>query len=370
MQKLIVVLFLTLALAGCSLSPGMLMDDPRLSKASHVPPPDVPDVDIIEVTTEVIRQQSTGYVNSVRRGSNRGFSTSKRNYHYHIGPGDVLSITVWEHPELTIPAGEFRSADSSGNLVSEEGTIFFPFAGVLKVVGRTIGEVRNMITRGIQDEIANPQVDVRVAAFRSQKAYVVGEVAKPGVQPINDVPLTILDAINAAGGVTNDADRTNVTLTRGKRIAHINLIELYEDAKLGQNYLMRHGDVLNVADRLDQKVFVIGEVDEPASVLMHERRMSLAEAISDVGGLDRVTSNPERVYIIRASTQKPQIYHLNMRSPDALLLGEQFALLPRDVVYVETAGIARWNRVISQILPSAQTLNQIGGSGRPFSTQN
>ena len=69
---------------------------------------------------------------------------------------------------------------------------------------------------------------------------------------------------------------------------------------------------------------------------------------------------------MRGNVDSPQLYHLNARSPDAMLLAERFPLRPRDIVYVDVADVARWNRVISNILPTASLLSTINSYQYPL----
>ncbi|RFA26417.1 hypothetical protein CAI21_17125 [Alkalilimnicola ehrlichii] len=272
---------------------------------------------------------------------------------YRIGPADILSITVWGHPELTIPAGEFRDAALQGYLVRDDGTLFYPYVGVITVAGKTISQVRAELTRRLAPYLNDPQLDVRVIDHRSQRAYVAGEVREPGVRTVTDVPLTVLEAISASGGLTPEADPRNATLTRDGEVIRLDLLALYESGDRAQNVLMRAGDVLNVPDRSSQKIFVMGEVTRPSSVEIPRRGITLAEALSDVGGPNQLSANPGRIYVIRAGVEEiPDVFHLDARSASGMMLAERFELRPRDVVYVDAAGLTRWNRFLTQILPS------------------
>ena len=285
---------------------------------------------------------------------------------YLVGPRDILNITVWGHPELTIPAGQFRSAETAGNVVGEDGTFFYPFAGVVQAAGRTVEDIREELTKKLSIYIEKVQLDVRVAAYRSQRVYVVGEVLNPGIFLVKDIPLTVLEAINNAGGVTPESDLRNITLTRKDKAYSINLLSLYEGGDLSQNVLLQHGDVLNVPDNVFNKVFILGENTigqrfrgRPRSVKMNKARMTLTEALSEGGGLIQETSDAARIFVFRTSLGKSEIFHLNARSPDAFILAERFPLQPRDVVFVDRAPGIRWNQIISQIQPTVNLLNSI-----------
>jgi polysaccharide export outer membrane protein len=312
--------------------------------------------EVVPITAQLLGKQQEARRNAQPTRAQDPLAKAAVEYSYRVAPYDVLSVIVYDHPELTIPAGEFRSAADSGHPVSPDGTMFFPYAGVVPVAGKTLPEIRELLTRRLVPFIERPQLDVRVAGFRGQRVQVTGEVAAPGAIPITDVPLRVQDAISQAKGFTQEADLRAVLLTRRGKTFTLDVQALYEEGDTSQNWLLQDGDILNVPDRSRNKVFVLGEVRRPASRLMVKGRMTLAEAIGDSEGFDPVTSNPSRVYVIRGSFDRPSIYKLDASSPDALLLATQFQLQPRDVVFVSAHDLTRWNRIISQIEPTVRLL--------------
>ena len=322
-------------------------------------------IDMYKVARPTRAVGSTDSAGPVRRSQGDG-TPQTLDYNYTLGPGDIISIIVWDHPELTVPAGSFRTAEQAGTVVDDNGTIFYPYVGVIKVEGKTTREVRDILTRKLSKYIEKVQLDVRMAMFRSKRVYVVGEVAKPGILEITDVPMTVLEAVNRAGGFTPEADYSLVLLSRRGTTYRVDIQAMYQDGATEQNVLLEPGDIVNVSDRSFNKIFVLGEVVKPGSMVMNKKRSTLAEALSDAGYIHQDRANPRWIYVMRGDSETPELFHLDGASPDAMLLADRFPLRPRDIIYVDAADIVRWNRVIHNILPTSYMLYYTSGARYPL----
>lgn len=350
MMRRIIPLVAVWLLGGCALAPGIKMSDGEVEKRAHAEGD--ADFQVQLVTPQVIADLLERRARARTERPTDPLAALAAEYQYRIAPGDVISVAVWEHPELTIPFGAFRGPEENGILVFARGSIYYPYVGMVHVAGRTVEEVREDLVRGLRKVIQDPQVSVKVGLFRGQRVEVTGEVKAPATLPVTDIPLRVSDAIVRAGGFTVESDPSHVTLTRGRVSYSLDMTSFYEEGDPSQNWLLVNGDILHVADRSRSQVYVFGEVKKAGTKPMPRGRMSLAQALADSEGFDYVSLRPAGIYVLRQVARRPVIYRLNAENADALLLAAQFPLEHRDVVFVAANDLSNYGRVMSQILPT------------------
>lgn len=286
---------------------------------------------------------------------------------YRIEAGDVLHIVVWDHPELSasmLPAGVPGAVGVAGVAVSpmqpqsgfeidQQGMLDFPYAGKLKLAGLTTVEAHERVVRSLSRYLKNPKVTMRVLTYRSKRVYVDGEVKQPGVQAINDLPMTLTEAINRAGGVTPMADQSRIMVSREGKTYKINMPQLVQRSVNPSSIMLASGDVVRVLSRDETKIFISGEVTSPRALPMRNGRLTLTEALGEAGGINPVTGDARQVYVVRRTSQSSVVYQLDANAPGALAMAEGFELNPRDVVYVAATPLTNWNRTISALIPGA-----------------
>jgi len=216
---------------------------------------------------------------------------------YVVGPEDVLSVTVYNEPELS---GKFR--------VEKDGEFSYPFIGRVRAGGRTLAELGDVIkVRLAEGYLRHPQVTVEVDQFRSQSVFVMGEVRTPGKYVLSG-PVTLLDALARAGPTTDaagpdvlilhprDSSAGSPTLPdqRDAEVVTVNLREI-QDGKLSRNVTIRDGDTIFVTKA--ERFFVVGLVRNAGSYIL-ERNMTVLQAISTAGGISERGSS-RRLRIVR-----------------------------------------------------------------------
>ncbi|MDG1733834.1 MAG: polysaccharide export protein [Thalassotalea sp.] len=367
--KILTIALLSTLATACTVVPGGHVEDVEL--ADNEEAFDIsPQINAKFITPKVLAELKSA---EPIASNNLPLDQEMEDYTYIIGKGDVLNITVWDHPELTIPAGQFRSAGESGNVVHADGTIFYPYIGKVQVANSNIADVRYLIATRLAQYIESPQIDVSVAAYRSKRTYITGEVKQPTVLPITNVPLTLLDALNSAGGLSPLADWRSVSLTsttaQGAKEEKLDLYALYQKGDMSQNRLIKHNDIIHVPRNDALKVFVMGDVKQAQTQVLTRAGLTLAEALNNTGGTSETTGDMSGIFVLRASTEEDKlvdVFQLDASNGAMLLLSTQFELQPMDIVYVTSAPVARWNRVIQQLLPTFTSIRNLSDVNQDY----
>lgn len=351
---------LVISLAGCIWAPGQSMSrKSSLNDQNSL-------VELVPITPALLETQEQ----NAEAVSTSAIPTALLNYQpeaYRIGAGDSLYVTVWDHPELTSPAGQQQPTAANGRLVRPDGTLYFPYAGVVKVAGKTIEQARQAIASGLSRFIKNPLVDVNVVDYGSQRVLMEGAFVKAGGQPVTGVPLTLGEAIGAAGVNSQEADLSNVVLSRQDQVYHLDLNAVHSGETRAQMIYLRPGDRIFLPYNFSQEVYVMGEVVRPQALRFSTSHLNLTQALGQAGGLNETTSRG-MLYVVRGAlhkldaAQRPTVYELDAKSPAAFALADGFMVKPGDVVFASAAGITRWNRFMSQLLPLTSALSATASS--------
>lgn len=162
-------------LKSCAINPGMV--EPRSFSGS--------DITMTELTPDVVFKQNSDLKS------------------YQISKGDTLSIVVFGQNDFFPITYSGINNPYTSKLVDEKGEIFFPYAGVLRAEGKTVGIIREEITKKLEENFNNPQVDVAISKFNSRRnVYVLGEVVRPRTIEVGLVPITLAEAVSVSDGLS------------------------------------------------------------------------------------------------------------------------------------------------------------------------
>ena len=315
---------------------------------------------------EIVRIEQSNIARFAGNGVHTATTPPKapKDLAYRTGPGDVLRVIVWDHPELTSPGATRETDGYLGLTVRSDGSIFFPYAGVIQASGRTTQDIAHDLTERLSSVIPDPQVEVLLAAFNSQKSLVSGEIESPGPVVLTDVPVTLIEAISARGGATEAADLSRITIQRKTRVHTLDLTAFLTRNDASQNPVIVASDTIRVPKKVQRKAFILGGVEQPRSIDLTDKKVSLVEAITEAGGLRDRYSDARGIFVFREDKGKILVAQLDLSNATALLMGAKFNLHDNDVIFVTRAPLAQWNEVISQILPSIGGLNTAANAVR------
>ena len=313
-----------------------------LSCASTLPPRErTSQREVISPEVEIKEIEASKQVQSMNEKILTSSLSSKRSpsRDYHIGPEDLVEISVFEDEKLNKTVR-----------VSSQGNISLPLIGILRVKGLTANELEKEIRDLLAEKyFQDPHVTVFIKEYRNQRVSVIGAVEKPGSYDVTG-QRTVLDMLAMAGGLkggreeeaghllflirppgSEEPSEEKKEIEQSKtRTFVINLEDLLVKGDLFLNVPVAHGDVINVP--VSGKIFVGGEVKSPGGFPLKGKKMTVGQAVTLAGGvtieadgagtkLIRYTGNEKEIMTVNVyAIQKGHGEDLHLRENDILIV--------------------------------------------------
>jgi len=335
---------------------------------------------------------------------------------YRIGVGDVLRLATPDTTGMAgelAGAGAAQNAQQ-GFTVQDDGAISIPDVGRVMVAGLSLQDAENAIFDSMIEARTDPSFSVEIAEFNARRVAVGGAVASPGLVPITLSPLYLDQLLAASGGVTTD-EFAVVRIYRDGSLYQVPVEQIFAPSGL-RRIRLEDGDSVFVDTAYDYEraeafynqeiaranysqqqradaiaelqseisirraalgesrsnfearvefgavgrdyAYIAGEVDSPGRFpLPFDNRATLADALFEQGGVAEMSGDPSQIYVLRADASPTYVrdiiaYRLDARNAANFVLASRMELRPGDVIFISEQPVTRWNRTISQLLPT------------------
>jgi polysaccharide biosynthesis/export protein len=288
-----------------------------------------------------------------------------------VGPGDVLGITIWESPPAalfgsitTLSNGTIQNTSAPVTLpeqqISREGSISVPFAGTFRAASLTTKQIETQIASRLKGKANAPQVMVRVVKNVSSSVTVVGEVANT-VMPLTPKCERLLDVL-ATAGLKQQTNKLMVQLTRGDTVRAVPMDNLILDGR--ENIHAVPGDIVTVLYQ-PLSFTALGASGKNAEIEFEAKGITLAQALSRMGGLADARADTQGVFIFRyepvgamtwpesplvtSDGKVPVIYTVNLRDARTFFAAKSFPIKDKDLVFVANAPGAQLQKFMTLV---------------------
>ncbi len=370
--KFTLSLFCVAALTACSSIP---TSGPSKSEVvQSASSPSELGVQVVDVNDDVARR-----LLAERRAGDFSTTLGDRGVTQQVlGAGDVIEVSIWEAPPALLFGASPTDTRSGGasnarvtvlpdQMIDSAGNINVPFAGQIKVAGRTLDEVARMITDRLHGKANQPQTLVRLVQNSTSYVTIVGDVTSSKRMPLTPSGERLLDALASAGGVKQPVDKMTVQVTRGGQVQALPLETIIRDPK--QNVPLRAGDVVTALFQ-PYSFTALGATGKNDEINFEAQGISLAQALARVGGLNDARSDAQAVFIFRfedanaldwsqqpvrttANGKVPVVYRVNLKDPRSFFVAQTFMMDNKDVLYVSNAPIAELQKFLNVIFSVA-----------------
>jgi protein involved in polysaccharide export with SLBB domain len=283
---------------------------------------------------------------------------------YRLGVGD------WVEIEITGIRGT-----RAETFVMPDGKVYYDLAGGVQADGLTIAELGDRLTQALRHDYTSPNVNVTLREVRSQRAWLLGRLNKPGLFPLSQ-PTTLLEGISLAGGLFTSrfsgsteelADLSNSFVLRDGEVLPVDFLALMKQGDMTQNIYLEDGDYVYLPSSLSQNIHVLGEVIQPQAIGFKDG-LNLVSAIASAKG-PTTSAQLDRVLIIRGSLTEPKVAVVDF---EAILSGDatNFELQPFDIVWVPDRPFEFLERYFWVIFDAAATTIAVREGGNSVERVN
>ncbi|AXB80667.1 polysaccharide biosynthesis/export family protein [Novosphingobium sp. P6W] len=306
---------------------------------------------------------------------------------FRVGPGDSLSISIFEAPpallfgpSAAVAAGAAARGGSIAPpstttslppvVIDQSGQITLPFVGTVQAAGQTLSQLQTTIRARLKGKANDPQVLVSQASNVSRTVTLLGETGANIRAPLSPHGERILDILASGDTLKQSVDKTTIQIARGDRVVAMPLSAVI--ANPAQNIRLQPGDVVTALFQ-PYSFTALGSVKQASEVQFEASGITLAQALARVGGLDAQKADVRGVFVFRFEAPAalgldnaavaqdlrdkrgriPVIYKLDMSRPESLFLAQQFAVHDRDVIYVSQApllDLQNFSGIVSQFV--------------------
>lgn len=314
-------------------------------------------VNIIRLNQEILPALTTAQTNISSE-----YASLFHNKHqaYTLTNGDILSIQLWANPELSSDADKSYQVDSYGY-------ISLPMIGRYKASGKTVHTINQELPRLFSRYLRNPDVIVRITSYQGKKFSVTGNVNRSGEFALNDQPTSLYTALSLAGGISPQVgDNSSITLVRNGKTYQLNNFELEKAGYSLHSLFIQPNDSIYVNAKENQKIYVMGEAGRNQALRLRDQGMTLGDVLGESEGLNPLSASRSKIYVVRTHPTygTTEVYHLDLSSIGDFGLANQFSMRSNDIVYVDASGLARWQRVLNQIMPFSNALYNLDRLGQ------
>jgi polysaccharide export outer membrane protein len=331
-------------LPGINKSPGKKNPNKKLSTSEYsINDVKVNIIKINNLSDEEINKYSINQYNDLENNIKDYSEIYDYRYKYILGTSDAISIDLTDTDDLD---GVYK--------IDQQGMVDLPFIGKIKLDELTLNDAQNLLLQTIKSFYKNPDLQIGIEEFNSNKVYIVGAVRNQITISLNEQPLSLIEAAIQANFNPSAEDKlfgTSGLLRREGKVYKINLTNTFKNKDEKENFYLKRNDVIFI-DKNSNSIHVFGEVTGPGTYFP-DMNYTLTELISSVG-INQLTANAKKVYVIREKLEtflEVDVFQLDIRNPINLIAGKKFKVKKGDIIFIPPTEITKWNRTISLLLP-------------------